>query len=100
LGVYGGVWNAAAVAVGNAHRLRSYWHFFTRLPAVDLTNLVREHSPFIWSRIHERSYRRYVGNERIKSADALPLYVGLTSLPDRAYVLPDARTARDTFSHF
>jgi predicted acylesterase/phospholipase RssA len=97
LGVSGGVWNAAAVAVGNGHRLRPYWRFFTRLPAVDLTNLVREHSPFIWSRIHERSFRRYVGNERIKSADTLPLYVGLTRLRDRAQVLADARTANDPF---
>jgi predicted acylesterase/phospholipase RssA len=97
LGVSGGVWNAAAVAVGNAHRLRPYWRFFTRLPAVDLTNLVREHSPFIWSRIHERSFRRYVGNERIKSPETLPLFVGVTRLRDRTNVVLDAREASDPF---
>jgi len=97
LGVSAGVWNAAAVAVGNAHRLRSYWKFFARMPALDLTNLVREHSPFSWTRLHERSFRRYVGNERIKSPAALPLYVGLTRLRDRAHVLADAREASDPF---
>jgi len=97
LGVSGGVWNAAAVAVGNGHRLRHYWRCFTRMPHIDLTNLVREHSPFIWTRMHERSFRRYVGNERIKAPEALPLYVALTRLSDRAHVLADARAARDPF---
>ena len=97
LGVSAGVWNAAAVAVGNAHRLRSYWRFFSRMPYIDLTNLVREHSPFIWTRLHERAFRRYVGNERIQSSEALPLYIGLTRLGDKAHVLADAREARDPF---
>src|SRR6266542_5749664 len=39
LGVSGGAWNAAAVAVGNTHRLRAYWKFFMRLPCLDITNL-------------------------------------------------------------
>ena len=30
VGVSGGAWNAAAVAVGHAHRLRTYWRAFTR----------------------------------------------------------------------
>jgi predicted acylesterase/phospholipase RssA len=97
LGISGGVWNAAAVAVGNAHRLRPYWRFFSRMPHIDVTNIVREHSPFIWSRLHERSFGRYVGNERMKSPDTLPVYVGLTRLRDRAHVLVDARTAGDPF---
>lgn len=97
LGVSAGVWNAAAVAVGNAHRLRSYWRFFSRMPYIDLTNIVREHSPFIWQRLHERAFRRYVGNDRIQSPDCLPLYVALTRLGDRAHVLADARAARDPF---
>src|SRR4051812_43292576 len=41
LGVSGGAWNAAAVAAGNGHRLRGYWRFFSRMPYVDLRNLVR-----------------------------------------------------------
>jgi predicted acylesterase/phospholipase RssA len=97
LGVSAGAWNAAAVAVGNSHRLRPYWRFFSRMPYVDLTNLVREHSPFMWSRIHERAFRRYVGNERIQSPGTLPLYIALTRLGDRAHVLADARAARDPF---
>lgn len=97
LGVSGGVWNAAAVAVGNAHRLRHYWRFFNRMPHVDLTNLVREHSPFIWSRLHERSFGRYVGNARIKSPETLPLFVGVTRLRDRTHVVLDARAANDPF---
>jgi predicted patatin/cPLA2 family phospholipase len=97
LGVSGGVWNAAAVAAGTAHRLRTYWKFFSRMPYIDVTNLAREHSPFIWSRLHERSFRRYVGNERIKSPGTLPLYVALTRLRDRAHVLADARAAADPF---
>ncbi|HEV2719920.1 MAG TPA: patatin-like phospholipase family protein, partial [Thermoanaerobaculia bacterium] len=90
-------WNAAAVAAGTGHRLRYYWRCYMRFPAVDLTNLVHEHSPFIWTRLHERSFPRYVGNERIKSPEALPFYVALTRLRDRAHVLVDARAARDPF---
>jgi len=97
LGVSGGVWNAAAVAVGNAHRLRHYWRCFTRMPSIDLTNLLREHSPFRWSLLHERSFGRYVGNERIKAPETLPILVGVTRLRDRAHVVLDARAASDPF---
>ena len=97
LGVSAGVWNAAAVAVGNTHRLRHYWRFFTLMPAVDLKNLVREHSPFRWSRLHERSFARYVGNERIKAPDTLPLFAGVTRLRDRVHVIADVRAVRDPF---
>lgn len=97
LGVSGGVWNAAAVAVGNAHRLRHYWRCFTRMPSLDLTNLLREHSPFRWSLLHERSFTRYVGNERIKSPETLPILVGVTRLRDRTNVVLDARAASDPF---
>jgi len=72
LGVSAGAWNAAAVAVGNWRRLRPYWRFFARMPAVDLRNLVREHSPFVWSRLHARAFDRYVGAERIKAAQTPP----------------------------
>lgn len=95
LGVSGGVWNAAAVAVGNAHRLRAYWRFFCRMPYIDLTNLVREHSPFIWTRLHERAFARYVGVERIRDAGALPVAIALTRLRDRAPVVLDLNTADD-----
>lgn len=95
LGVSAGAWNAAAVAVGNWRRLRAYWRFFCRMPAVDLTNLVREHSPFIWRRLHERAFRRYVSAERLLAASTLPLYVGVTRLRDRAPVIIDVRSAAD-----
>lgn len=95
LGVSAGSWNAAAVAVGNWQRLRAYWRFFCRMPAVDLTNLFREHSPFIWRRLHERAFRRYVSAERLQAASTLPLYVALTRLRDRSPVVMDVRTAPD-----
>lgn len=97
LGVSGGAWNAAAVAAGNASRMRAYWRFFNRMPAIDLTNLTREHSPFAWSRLHERAFNRYAGNERLKSADAKPLYVGLTRLRDRVNVIVHVNVADDPF---
>lgn len=96
LGVSAGVWNAAAVAAGNTGRLRQYWRFFSRMPYVDLKNLVRgDHSPFIWSKLHDRAFRRYIGAARIRSG--LPLYVALTRLRDRQPVIFDVRAAEDPF---
>jgi predicted acylesterase/phospholipase RssA len=97
LGVSAGTWNAAAVAVGNWHRLRKYWRFFMRMPAIDIRNLMREHSPFIWSRIHARAFDRYVGADRIQSEDALPLYAGLSRLRDRTHVIFNVSAATDPF---
>jgi predicted acylesterase/phospholipase RssA len=95
LGVSGGAWNAAAVAVGNWRRLRAYVRFFCRMPAVDLTNLTREHSPFIWRRLHERAFRRYVSAARLQAPDTLPLYIALTRLRDRSPEIMDVRAAAD-----
>ena len=97
LGVSAGAWNAAAVAVGNWRRLRPYWRFFCRMPYVDVANLWREQSPFIWPRLHERAYKRYVGTDRIRSAETLPLFIATTRLRDRIHVLHDVRTASDPF---
>jgi len=92
LGVSGGAWNAAAVAAGNWNRLRAYWRFFCRMPYIDLRNLIHEHSPFIWSRIHERAFTRYVGiNFR------MPVYIGATRLRDRENVIFDLREVADPF---
>ena len=91
--VSAGAWNAAAVAVGNGHRLRSYWRAFMRMPRLDLTNLLREHSPFNFSELHRRTFARYVGAERLRGPAALPLLVGVTRLRDRRFVLFDARRA-------
>lgn len=95
LGVSGGAWNAAAVAVGNAARLRSYWRFFSRMRPLDLTNLLREHSPFRWRRLHERAFRRYVGAERLRASETLPLFVSVTRLRDRASVILSVNEAAD-----
>jgi len=97
LGVSVGAWNAACVAVGNWRRLRAYWRFFVRMPAVDLTNLLREHSPFIWPRLHRRAFERYVGSARITAADAVPLYVALTRLRDRQQIIVEVGRAADPF---
>ena len=96
LGVSAGAWNAAAVASGNAHRLRAYWRFFSRMPYVDLANLFREHSPFIWPRLHARAFNRYVGSDAIRSS-TIPIFIALTRLRDRISVITDARTSVDPF---
>lgn len=95
LGISGGAWNAAAVAVGNASRLRAYWRFFSRMPSIDVRNLFREHSPWIWRRVHERAFRRYVSAEKLKAESTIPLYVALTRLRDRANVIVDVRASDD-----
>ena len=95
LGISGGAWNAAAVAVGNWRRLRAYWRFFARMPSVDMWNLFREHSPFIWRRLHERAFRRYVSAEKLKAESTLPLHVAVTRLRDRKLVVMDVRHSSD-----
>jgi predicted acylesterase/phospholipase RssA len=94
LGVSAGAWNAAAVAAGTWPRLRHYWRFFCRMPFVDVRNLIREHSPFIWSRLHERAFERYVGSDRLTSA-TIPCFVALTRLRDKGQVIADVRQARE-----
>lgn len=96
LGVSAGAWNAAAVATGNWPRLRYYWRFFCRMPYIDLFNLLREHSPFLWPRLHKRAFDRYVGNDAIK-ASPIPLLVAVTRLRDRTQIIFDAREAEDPF---
>src|SRR5687767_8752296 len=95
VGVSGGAWNAAAVAVGHAHRLRTYWRAFSRMPGLDLRNLLREHSPYRWNEIHRRTFSRYVGPERLRRPDTLPAFVGVTRLSDRQPLYYDLRTAED-----
>lgn len=83
IGVSGGVWNAAAVAGGVAHRLRRYWRCFIRMPYMDLRNLGREHSPWLFTELHRRTFGRYVGVERLRRPGAAELWVGVTRLRDR-----------------
>ncbi|HEV3076371.1 MAG TPA: patatin-like phospholipase family protein [Thermoanaerobaculia bacterium] len=89
--VSAGAWNAAAVAVGNQRGMRRYWRTFMRMPHVDVTNLLREHSPFIFNEVHRRTFARYVGSDRLRSPRALPLLIGATRLWDRQFVVFDAR---------
>lgn len=95
VGVSGGAWNAAAVAVGHSHRLRAYWRAFTRMPGLDLRNLLREHSPYRWNEIHRRTFSRYVGPERLRRPETRPVFVGVTRLSDRRGLYYDLRTAED-----
>jgi predicted acylesterase/phospholipase RssA len=96
VGVSGGAWNAAAVAAGQAHRLRHYWRAFTRMPGVDLRNLLRdEHSPFRWREIHRRTFERYVSAARLRRPETLPVFIGVTRLSDRRAVYFDARACED-----
>jgi predicted acylesterase/phospholipase RssA len=97
LGVSGGAWNAAAVAAGTGPRLRAYWRFFSRMPYFDPANMLREHSPFIWPRIHRRAYDRYVGDERLRDASVDAL-IALTRLRDNQQLIVDIRTAPDPFA--
>lgn len=98
LGVSAGSWNAAAVAAGQWEKLRTYWRFFCRMPYIDVRNILREHSPFIWARLHDRAFERYVGVERLRAASTLPLYVGLTRLRDKQRVIMDVKAAADPFA--
>lgn len=95
VGVSAGSWNAAAVAVGHAHRLRTYWRAFSRMPGIDLRNLLREHSPYRWSELHRRTFGRYVGAENLRRPATLPVFIGVTRLADRQAVYIDLRTADD-----
>lgn len=95
IGVSAGVWNAAAVAAGSDERLRYYWRAYVRMPPVDLRNLLRERSPFLFAEAHRRIFPRYIGTARLRAPGALPLYVALTRLRDRRQVLFDAREVED-----
>lgn len=97
LGVSAGAWNAAAVAAGAGERLRDYWRFFMRMPAVHFGNVLREHSPFQWSRLHRKAFERYVGADHVTSPSALPVYVALTRLRDKRSVIVNVNSAADPF---
>jgi predicted acylesterase/phospholipase RssA len=97
IAVSAGSWNGAAVAAGTQHRLRHYWRAFARMPPLDLRNLLREHSPYRFAEMHRRTFARYVGADRLRGAAALPLFIGVTRLRDRAPVLFAARAVEDPF---
>lgn len=96
--VSGGVWNAAAVSAGTVGRLRHYWRAFTRMPHMDVSNILREHSPYRFPEMHRRTFGRYVGIERLRRPEAAALWVGVTRLRDRQAVYFDARASEDPLS--
>lgn len=93
--VSGGAWNGAALCAGTLPRLRRYWRAFVRMPHLDVRNLLRERSPWRFNEVHRRTFRRYVGAERLRGPEALPLWVGVTRLRDQQAVYFDARTFQD-----
>ena len=93
-GVSNGAWNAAIVAAGISKRIRYYWQSFLRMPHIDLRNLFVDHSPFRFRTMHERTFRRFIG-ERLHSPGALPLLISLTRLRDRTNAIFDARQFDD-----
>ncbi|HKI02069.1 MAG TPA: patatin-like phospholipase family protein [Thermoanaerobaculia bacterium] len=93
--VSGGVWNGAALSAGTVHRLRHYWRSFVRMPYLDVRNLLREHSPYRFNEMHRRTFGRFVGAERLRGPESLPLWIGVTRLRDRQAAYFDARTFED-----
>ncbi|HEV2844189.1 MAG TPA: hypothetical protein VG477_05025, partial [Thermoanaerobaculia bacterium] len=71
---------------------------FVRMPHVDVSNLLRERSPWRLNEVHRRTFNRYVGAERLRGPEALPLWVGVTRLRDRQGFYFDARAVQDPLS--
>lgn len=90
VGVSAGAWNAAVVAAHREARIRFFWKSFMRMPSVDLRNLLIEHSPWRYAEMHRRNTRRFLGDS-LHAPDALPLFVSVTRLRDRAGMIIDAR---------
>jgi len=86
IGVSAGAWNAAIVAARQDHRIRYYWKSFMRMPELDLRNLLVELSPWRYAHMHRRNYARFVG-DHLHAPDALPCYISVTRLRDRASVV-------------
>lgn len=97
LGVSGGAWNAAAVAVGGTQRLRYYWRYFARAPHLDVFNLTRDYTPFRYAYLHDRAFERYVGRSNLVSDSAIPMWVAVTRLDVRESVVLSVREVPDPF---
>ncbi len=97
LGISGGAWNAAAVAVGHTSRLRYYWRYFARAPHFDIANLMRDYTPFRYAYLHERAFDRYVGREQLTSDDAIPMWVGVTRFSNMTSRVLSVREVPDPF---
>jgi predicted acylesterase/phospholipase RssA len=96
IGVSAGSWNAAVVATHIEHRARFMWRTFGRMPHFDLRNLFVELSPWRYAEMHRRNFERFIG-DRLHAPDALPCFISVTRLRDRAGLLIDARTVDRPF---
>ncbi|HEU4888722.1 MAG TPA: patatin-like phospholipase family protein [Thermoanaerobaculia bacterium] len=90
VGVSAGAWNAAVVAARIEHRARFVWKSFARMPALDLRNLFIELSPWRYAQMHRRNFARFFGN-LLHAPEALPCFISVTRLRDRAGFLMDVR---------
>jgi predicted acylesterase/phospholipase RssA len=97
IGASMGAWNAAIVAAHCEKRIRYFWRTFMRIPAIDLRNLLVEHSPWRWRTMYGRPFSRYIGRDRFRQPDALPLLVSVTRLRDGANTIFNAAEAGDPF---
>ncbi|MDP9361857.1 MAG: patatin-like phospholipase family protein [Acidobacteriota bacterium] len=95
IGVSAGAWNAALVAARAEGRIRYYWRSFMRMPHIDLRNLLVDHSPWRFRHLHGRNFDRFIGRNRFRQPDALPLLVSVTRFRDGANVIFDARDVDD-----
>lgn len=95
IGVSAGAWNAAVVAARSEARLRYYWRSFMRMGPIDLRNLLIEHSPWRWRKLHQRNFARFIGPERLRAPGALPLFVSVTRLRDRSNAIFSAAEVED-----
>lgn len=91
VGVSAGSWNAAIVAAHIEHRARFMWRSFTRMPYLDLRNLIAELSPFRYAEMHRRNFARFIG-DRLHAPEALPCIISLTRLRDRRGFFLDAKS--------
>jgi predicted acylesterase/phospholipase RssA len=83
IGVSAGSWNAAIVSARIESRARYYWKSFFRMPHVSLRAVLTHHSPYLFTEIHRRTFARFIG-QRLHASGALPLFVSVTRLRDRA----------------
>ncbi len=95
IGVSAGAWNAAIVAARAESRIRFYWRSFMRMRHLDLRNLFVDHSPWRYRQLHKRNFDRFIGNNRLREPDVLPLFVSVTRLRDGVNVIFDARDVDD-----
>ena len=95
IGVSAGAWNAAIVAARSESRIRYYWRSFMRMPHIDLRNLLVDHSPWRFRHMHKRNFDRFIGSDRFRQPDALPLFVSVTRFRDGANVIFNVRDVDD-----